>query len=68
MDDQPVSKAWYTVQQIANHLEVHEQTVRRWIKEGALRAYAFGDRAGYRVSAEDLAAFMDRRRTGHASE
>lgn len=54
-------KRWYTVVDLVNELQVHEQTVRRWIKSGDLRAYALGDRAGYRVAAEDLQAFMDQR-------
>jgi excisionase family DNA binding protein len=59
MDD---TKRWYTVQDLVQELQVHEQTVRRWIKSGELPAYALGDRAGYRVSREDLDAFMARRR------
>jgi excisionase family DNA binding protein len=59
MDEQ---KRWYTVVDLVNELQVHEQTVRRWIKSGDLPAYALGDRAGYRVAAEDLQAFLDRRR------
>ncbi len=55
-------KNWYTVQDVVQELQVHEQTVRRWIKSGELPAYALGDRAGYRVAREDLDAFMGRRR------
>ncbi len=55
-------KNWYTVQDVVQELQVHEQTVRRWIKSGELPAYALGDRAGYRVAREDLEAFMGRRR------
>ncbi len=55
-------KNWYTVQDVVQELQVHEQTVRRWIKSGELPAYALGDRAGYRVAREDLEAFMRRRR------
>jgi excisionase family DNA binding protein len=53
---------WLSVQDIVDALGVHEQTVRRWIKTGELTAYLLGDRAGYRISAADLQAFMDRRR------
>ncbi len=58
----PEPKNWYTVQDVVQELQVHEQTVRRWIKSGELPAYALGDRAGYRVAREDLEAFMERRR------
>ena len=49
---------WYTVAEIVDMLKVHEQTVRRWIKDGELPAYNFGGRTGYRVRAGDLAAFL----------
>jgi excisionase family DNA binding protein len=66
MDEQ---KRWYTVVDLVNELQVHEQTVRRWIKSGELPAYALGDRAGYRVSAEDLRAFLEKRKVqGDASK
>jgi excisionase family DNA binding protein len=61
-----------SVQDVVERLGVHEQTVRRWIKSGELVAYALGDRAGYRVSPQDLQAFLDRRRVvvdeGHAKK
>ncbi len=60
-------KRWYTVVDLVNELQVHEQTVRRWIKSGDLPAYALGDRAGYRVAAEDLQEFMNRRRVGEVA-
>ncbi|HZU76312.1 MAG TPA: helix-turn-helix domain-containing protein [Dehalococcoidia bacterium] len=59
-------KRWYTVRDLVETLQVHEQTVRRWIKTGELEAYALGDRAGYRVSPEALAAFLERRRVRDA--
>ena len=55
-------KNWYTIQDVVKELDVHEQTVRRWIKSGELPAYALGDRAGYRISREDLMTFMEGRR------
>ncbi len=61
-------KNWYTVQDVVQELQVHEQTVRRWIKSGELPAYALGDRAGYRVAREDLEAFMGRRRVEEEPE
>jgi excisionase family DNA binding protein len=55
-------QTWLSVHDIVQKLGVHEQTVRRWIKSGDLTAYLLGDRAGYRIAAADLQAFMDRRR------
>jgi len=51
---------WHDVKYIVNLLQVHEQTVRRWIKTGELPAILFGRKGGYRVKASDLQAFLDR--------
>lgn len=53
---------WYTVAEIAAMLKIHEQTVRRWLREGDLRGYTFGGKSGYRVRARDLEAFLESRR------
>jgi len=51
---------WHDVKYIVYLLQVHEQTVRRWIKSGELPAILFGRKGGYRVKASDLNAFLDR--------
>jgi len=50
-----------TVQQICDQLQVSDQTVRRWIKAGQLPATNLGGKAGYRVRATDLMAFLEQR-------
>lgn len=59
-----------TVEQVSERLQVNEQTVRRWLREGELTGVPFGGRTGWRVSEEDLQAFLDRRRmpTGNAKK
>lgn len=52
---------WYTVAEIVDMLKVHEQTVRRWVRSGELPAAMLGRKAGYRIKASDLAAFLSRR-------
>ena len=52
---------WFTVEQIAERLQVTEQTVRRWLRSGALAGRNFSGRTGYRVRETDLAAFLDTR-------
>ena len=52
---------WYTVEEIVDLLKVHEQTVRRWLRSGDLRGVLLGRKAGYRVRASDLAAFLNAR-------
>ena len=50
---------WLTVQDITRRLKVHEETVRRWIREGDLPALLLGStRGGYRVKASDLDAYL----------
>lgn len=58
---------WLTVADIVEELKVHEQTVRRWIREGQLRAYNFGGKTGYRIKASDFDAFLEERAEGPAA-
>ncbi len=48
-----------TVAEICKRLDVHEETVRRWIRTGRLPARGFGGRTGYRVKESDFLAFYD---------
>ena len=52
---------WLTVQQICGQLQVSDQTVRRWIKGGALPALNVGGKAGYRIREADLDEFLQER-------
>ena len=53
---------WYTVADIVEKLRVHEQTVRRWLREGDLKGYSFGGKSGYRIRSSDLEAFLESHR------
>lgn len=54
----PEPRTWYTVQQVAERLQVNPVTVLRWIRQGELPYLDLGGRkAGYRVRAEDLDAW-----------
>ena len=59
MDDE--RRDWLTVQQIAELFQVNEETVRRWIRSGALPVLNLGVRAGYRIRREDLDRFTEQR-------
>lgn len=48
-----------TVAEVAGHLQVDEQTVRRWIRQGRMVAHQLGGKAGYRITPEALTAFLD---------
>lgn len=56
-----VEERWYTVADIVEALKVHEQTVRRWLRDGELRGYNLGGKSGYRIRARDLEAFLESR-------
>jgi excisionase family DNA binding protein len=53
-----------TVQEVANRLSVHPDTVRQWIRNGEIGAIDLGGRAGYRISEEDLERFIRERFRG----
>ncbi len=53
---------WYTVADIVGKLRVHEQTVRRWLREGELKGYNFGGKSGYRIRASDFDTFLESHR------
>jgi excisionase family DNA binding protein len=54
-----IDERWLTVADIADQLQVDEQTVRRWIRGGKLVARQLGGKAGYRIRPGDLRAFLD---------
>ena len=48
-----------TVAQVANRLQVHRESVRRWIRQGRLRGSpARGDRSGYRIDEFEVRRFL----------
>ena len=51
-----------TVDDIAKRLKVHPVTVKRWLRDGKLGGILLGNRAGWRISEEDLAKFLDEQR------
>ena len=54
--------SWYTVDEVAEFLQVTDETVRRWIRQGDLPALNLGGpRAGYRVYPTDLERFINDR-------
>jgi excisionase family DNA binding protein len=41
---------------------VHEETIRRWAREGVIPAAKLGNRGGFRFNQKDLDNFLHRRR------
>jgi len=52
---------YLTTTEIAQMLGVHIRTVGNWIRQGKLPAIRLGK--SYRISKQDLQAFLDERRT-----
>jgi excisionase family DNA binding protein len=51
-----------TVWEVATRLQVHEESVRRWLREGQIRGVPLGGRAGWRIPEEELGRFLEERR------
>jgi excisionase family DNA binding protein len=53
---------WLTVEQIAQELGVHPETIREYIREGLLKAVQL--KRSYRIRRSDYEDFLRRRETG----
>jgi excisionase family DNA binding protein len=47
-------ETYLTVEQAAQRLGIHEETVRRWLRSGKLRGNLLSERAGYRIPASEV--------------
>ena len=43
-----------TVAQVAERLQLHPETIRRWIREGRMKAITLGTRSGFRIRQSEL--------------
>jgi excisionase family DNA binding protein len=55
-------ETYLTVQDVANRLSVHPDTVRKWIKTGELEAISLGGTAGYRITQAAVDKFVRERK------
>ena len=55
MDEQ--QDRFLTVEQAAARLQVHAETVRRWLRERRLRGHLMSRRAGYRIRESEVERF-----------
>ena len=53
---------WMTVEEVAEKLQVHPDSVRRWLRAGELRGYMISRKAGYRIRPDDVDEFVMRDR------
>ncbi len=56
------------VPEVADHLRVDPETVRRWLRAGKLRGVLLSQQGGYRVAESELRRFLAERTGGLASE
>ena len=47
-------KKLYTVDEVADEVGVHAQTVRRWLRAGRIDGVLITRQAGYRIRAEEV--------------
>ena len=47
-----------TVRELTTALQVSDSTVRRWVRDGQLRAYKVGKRGQLRFSEDDISSFL----------
>ncbi len=47
-----------TISDVANLLNVHINTIRRWSNQGILKAYRIGSRGDRRFRREDITSFL----------
>jgi excisionase family DNA binding protein len=52
---------WLRTPQAAKYLGVHEETVRRWAREGEIPSVKLGNRGGFRFRREDLDSYLEKR-------
>lgn len=48
-----------TVEEVAEQLKVHPETVRRWLREGRLEGYRISRRGGWRVKPESVVKMLE---------
>ncbi len=49
-----MSENWLTVEQVAQRLQLHPDTVRLWLRTGKLQGTKLSRRAGYRIAESEL--------------
>ena len=49
----------FTISEVASIFSVSEETIRRWIKSGRLRASIDSKKEGYKVAEKDLKEFVE---------
>lgn len=48
-----------TVDDVATRLQIHPETVRRWLREGRLEGILMGRRGGWRIKPESVESLLE---------
>lgn len=54
---------WLTVDEAAEQIRVHPETIRRWLRSGGLSGVLLSRQSGYRIRQSTLDDFLDERGT-----
>jgi excisionase family DNA binding protein len=52
------SDPWLTVEQVAERLQVHVDTVRRALRDGRMRGFKLSRKSGWRIRASDVDRYV----------
>lgn len=63
-----VEDRWLTVEQVAAQIQVHPESLRRWLREGKLQGVLISRRSGYRIRQSALERFLAGRATAPAAK
>ena len=55
------SEQLLSVEDVARRLGLNPETIRRYLRQGAIKGVRFGFRAGWRIKEADLAAFLEQK-------
>ena len=50
---------YYTVPQVSNILQIHQNTVKRYLKEGVLQGFKINRRGDWRIPESEITRFVN---------
>lgn len=59
MEHQQAEREYMTVDEVAARIDVHPQTVRRWLRTGQMRGTLISRTAGYRVPRDEVERVLE---------
>jgi excisionase family DNA binding protein len=48
-----------TVDEVAENLQIHPETIRRWLREGRLEGYRISRKGGWRIRPESVTKMLE---------